>query len=131
MKQQEQNGGVKPADSETFSSHELADMVKLLRIGRNWSQEQLAEISGLTVRTIQRVERGETSSFDTRRALARAFDAPDIDCFNNPFVRITPEQAEAMTEKFKNDHIFLPAEVGTGNALLKLADIAGVPEFDS
>lgn len=130
MEQQEQSESVKP-NPQVFSPQELADMVKLLRIGRNWSQEQLAEISGLTVRTIQRVERGEASNFDTRRALARAFDAPDIDCFNNPFVRITPEQAEAMTEKFKNDHFFLPAEVGTGNALLKLAEIAGADMFHS
>ena len=46
-----------------------------------WSQETLAELSGLTVRTIQRVEAGQTSSLDTRRALARGFEIPDTDVF--------------------------------------------------
>lgn len=73
MEQQEKSDGVKP-ETQVISPQELADMVKLLRGGRNWSQEQLAEISGLTVRTIQRIERGEASNFDTRRALARARD---------------------------------------------------------
>jgi transcriptional regulator with XRE-family HTH domain len=130
MEQHEQAEGAKP-DAQLISSQELSDMVKLLRGGRNWSQEQLAEISGLTARTIQRVERGETSNFDTRRALARAFEAPDIDCFNNPFVRITPEKAEAMTEKFRKDHFFLPAALGTGSALLELAEIAEGDMFHS
>lgn len=37
---------------------ELGLCVRLFREMRQWSQEQLAEISGLNVRTIQRVEQG-------------------------------------------------------------------------
>ncbi|TDF39922.1 XRE family transcriptional regulator [Alteromonadaceae bacterium M269] len=33
--------------------------VKSLRQKSNWSQEQLAQLSGLNVRTIQRIEKGE------------------------------------------------------------------------
>ena len=36
----------------------------------HWSQEPLAEIARLNVRIIQRVEQGDSASFDTRRALA-------------------------------------------------------------
>ena len=33
-------------------------IVRKLRLQRGWSQEQLAEMSGLSTRTIQRIERG-------------------------------------------------------------------------
>lgn len=49
-------------------------LVRKLRLERAWSQETLAEISGLSVRTIQRVEHGAVPSLDTRAALAAAFD---------------------------------------------------------
>jgi transcriptional regulator with XRE-family HTH domain len=32
-----------------------------LRIQKGWSQEQLADLSGSSVRTIQRIERGHTN----------------------------------------------------------------------
>ena len=39
-----------------------------------WSQEQLAEMSGLSVRTVQRAERGKSSSLKTLKALAAVFE---------------------------------------------------------
>lgn len=48
--------------------------LKSLRLEKGWSQEQLATISGLSDRTIQRAERGETPSLETVRALAASFD---------------------------------------------------------
>lgn len=44
---------------------ELAFCFKLFRELRKWSQEQLADISGLTTRTIQRVEKGGPSPTDS------------------------------------------------------------------
>ncbi len=35
------------------------NQVKQLRLQRAWSQEQLAEMAGLSVRTIQRIENGD------------------------------------------------------------------------
>jgi len=49
-------------------------IVRKLRLERGWSQEQLAELSGLSVRTIQRIERGRTPSLETIKSLAAAFD---------------------------------------------------------
>lgn len=57
---------------------ELAVCIRMFREMRQWSQEQLAEISGLNVRTIQRVEQGLSASLHTRRALASAFEFEDI-----------------------------------------------------
>lgn len=60
----------------------LALLVRLLRRQKGWSQEILAGETGRSVRTLQRVERGDGADFDTRRALARAFGFQDIDAFN-------------------------------------------------
>lgn len=48
--------------------------IRELRLLRGWSQEQLAERSGLSVRTVQRVERGRPPGLATAQALARALD---------------------------------------------------------
>lgn len=60
----------------------LAWWVRSLRQASGWSQETLAELSGLTVRTIQRVEAGRPSGLDTRRALARGLGYDDLDVFD-------------------------------------------------
>ena len=48
--------------------------LKSLRLEKGWSQEQLATISGLSERTIQRAERGDMPSLATLRALAASFE---------------------------------------------------------
>lgn len=50
--------------------------IKNLRTQRGWSQEQLAEMTAVSVRTIQRVENGETASPETLKALASVFEVP-------------------------------------------------------
>lgn len=47
--------------------------VKSLRLDKSWSQEQLAQLSGLNVRTIQRIEKGETVGLETLKSLAAVF----------------------------------------------------------
>jgi len=47
-----------------------------LRTTRHWSQEQLAELSGLNLRTIQRLEAGAKISMESLRALAAVFEVP-------------------------------------------------------
>jgi transcriptional regulator with XRE-family HTH domain len=49
-------------------------IVKKLRVERNWSQEQVATFSGLSVRTIQRVESGQSASLETLKSLASVFE---------------------------------------------------------
>ncbi|MCG7389594.1 helix-turn-helix domain-containing protein [Pantoea sp. ACRSB] len=48
--------------------------VRALRLQRAWSQEQLAEVSGLSTRTVQRIESGERPGLETLSALAAVFD---------------------------------------------------------
>lgn len=49
-------------------------LVQTLRVKKGWTQEQLAVVAGLSVRTIQRIERGEAASAESLKALAAAFD---------------------------------------------------------
>jgi transcriptional regulator with XRE-family HTH domain len=62
-----------------MSKSELSKRVKELRSRKGLSQEQLAENSGLSLRTIQRIENGETEPRgDTLKRLMNALDAaPD------------------------------------------------------
>lgn len=54
-------------------------VVQTLRLKKGWTQEQLALVSGLSVRTIQRIEKGEAASVDSLKALAAAFDIDFLD----------------------------------------------------
>jgi len=102
---------------------ELARVVKAFRDIRSWSQEQLAEISGLSARTVQRVEDAQPSSVDTRRALARAFEADDIDLFNKPYVIPTAEQLAAEKARLEKENVTLQAvRLETGKQLAQLAE---------
>ncbi|MBK1679622.1 transcriptional regulator [Rhodocyclus tenuis] len=118
-----------------LTPEELGFVVKLYRELRQWSQEQLGEISGLSTRTIQRVEDGQASNLDTRRALARAFEIEDVDAFNKPYAIPTEEELKAAKERFEKENITLPAlPLTTGKELAGLVELASMdlstPAFD-
>ena len=85
-------------------------IVRKLRLRRGWSQDQLAEFTGVTVRTIQRIERGHKPSLETAKALAAVFEVdcstflPENDDMNHNENQHThtndenlePEEAEAL-----------------------------------
>jgi transcriptional regulator with XRE-family HTH domain len=92
--------------------------VKTFRTMQGWPQETLAELSGLQTRTIQRVERGEPSSIDTRRAIGRAFAFDDIDFFNTLKAIPSDEQMQKQKEAFDREHLLLDAHTVDGRQLL-------------
>lgn len=53
-----------------------ADTIRILRLQRAWSQEQLAGIAGISARTVQRLEQGQSAALESLKALAAAFDIP-------------------------------------------------------
>ena len=48
--------------------------IQKLRLQRGWSQQQLAELSGLSARTIQRIENGQPASAESLKSLASVFE---------------------------------------------------------
>ena len=71
-------------------------ILKQLRISRRLSQEQLAQMSGLNIRTIQRLESGANASVESQKCLAAALNV-DIDTLNQE--RITMNK---HSENWKN-----------------------------
>ena len=72
------SGGLLTFPVAETTVHNPDMQVRDMRLGRGWSQEQLAEASGLSVRTIQRIENGQPPSLASAAALARVFDV-DVD----------------------------------------------------
>lgn len=50
-----------------------SNQIRQLRESRGWSQEHLASLSGLSVRTVQRIETSGQASPESKMALAAAF----------------------------------------------------------
>lgn len=76
-------------------------IVRKLRLRKGWSQDQLAELADVSVRTIQRIERGHAPSLETARALAAVFEV-DVTTFTTEHgmskkEEIKEEEIEAMT----------------------------------
>lgn len=51
-----------------------AAKIRRWREERHWSQEHLAELAGIGLRTVQRIENGESASRESVTALAAAFN---------------------------------------------------------
>jgi len=77
-----------------------AKRIRAERERRAWSQEHLATVSGLGLRTIQRIEKTGAASFESARALAAVFEVDVAD------LRIAREEprapsASAATSRFR------------------------------
>lgn len=104
-----------------LDAQEIALLVRSSREARQWSQETLAEIAKVTVRTVQRIEAGEPSAVDSRRALAVALGYEDPDTFNRPHVIPTAEELQRQQEEFEREHLILDSVgVTTGRQLATL-----------
>ena len=82
-------------------------LIKQLRNQRAWSQDQLSLISGISHRTIQRIESSGTCSLESLRALAVAFEIEtsvlEIDC-----------EAQAHVQRRQKEKKFAYAGVSLG-----------------
>ena len=71
--------------------------LKQLREQRGWSQEQLAEIAGLSTRTVQRVEASGAASLETRMALAVALGVETAEWVDTPAPKRDPSGIDGRT----------------------------------
>ena len=109
------------ADKFRFlTPEEIGNMVRVFRTSQGWTQETLAELSGLQTRTIQRVEQGQPSSTDTRRAIARAFALDDLDYFTAQGNFPTEEEVLEQKAAFERELRLVDSQVVDGRELLAL-----------
>lgn len=83
-------------------------LIKELRQKRLLSQEQLAELCGLSLRTIQRVESGHRIGFASLRALAAEFDV------NVESLEQELNTVEKASNEFKDLPLWLRIYIGSG-----------------
>jgi len=118
------------SDWRLLTPAELARLIVNQRERRKWTQETLAEIARLTVRTIQRVESGGPSSVDTRWALARALGWQDLDIFNKAWPIPNEERLKAEAERLERETVSLTLErITTGRRLRELAEVSNAVSF--
>ena len=53
-----------------------SSLIRKYRADHLWSQDQLAQVSGLSLRTIQRLEARGSASQETIKAMAAVFEVP-------------------------------------------------------
>ena len=77
-------------------------LIQKLRLKRGWSQQQLAEASGLSVRTIQRIENGNTPSTETLKCIAAVFgvDFATLNPGETMTSTVQPERDEAEAFRY-------------------------------
>jgi transcriptional regulator with XRE-family HTH domain len=111
----------------------LAWWTRAVREASHWSQEAVAASSGLTVRTIQRIEAGRPSGVTTRRALARGlgYDNPEIffdpkfaEIISGFFREIEKISRDAMEKQFPDKIRLRVRPVRNGAELARLAELA-------
>jgi len=79
-------------------------IVRKLRLQQGWSQEQLSQCSGLSIRTISRIERGQNASVESLKALAAVFEVQVTDLtqektMNENTVKPQPVNHAIITEE--------------------------------
>ena len=92
---------------------ELAALIKGYRKLKQWSQEDLAELSTLSIEQIDEIESGLSNAPDSLRALGQAFGFADIDVLNKPIHIPTPQDFEAESSSPESEGTTLEAFVLT------------------
>ena len=76
----------------------MSIIVRKLRLQRGWTQEDVARFAGLSVRSVQRVERGQPGSLETMKALAAVFET-DVATLGNGGQEMSDTTVMAADEK--------------------------------
>ncbi len=91
-----------------------AELIKTKRVAQSWTQQHLADACGISLRTVQRVERYGNASNETAMALAAVFEIeqseivlPDI-----PVIEIETGQPITTNTQIPRAHLLLTLLLG-------------------
>lgn len=93
--------------------------LKVLREQQNLTQEELSEKSGISARTIQRIEKGKEPKGYTRRVLAKALEIEENELLYKEFEQEKPEFIE---DKKESKEVVL-----INYSFLKLINLSSIP----
>lgn len=79
--------------------------IQKLRLDRGWSQEELAMHSGISVRTIQRIENGKRASLESLKCLAAVFETSVSNLVQEKPMTNTQTSDQYFTEQAEQDAI--------------------------
>lgn len=92
-------------------------IIRKLRLQRGWSQDQLAALSDLSIRTIQRIESGHKPSIESLKSLAAVFETQVSDLQREPEMnnhanitneeQVVIDQVRAIKSFYSNVIIYL------------------------
>lgn len=85
-------------------------LIQKLRLQGGWSQEQLADLAGLNIRTIQWIEGGQSASAESLKALAAVFEV-DFSTLNTP-AKLATAAAETVAPASKGNPDTNPNSLG-------------------
>jgi transcriptional regulator with XRE-family HTH domain len=79
--------------------------IQQARIDKGWSQEELAIHSGLSVRTIQRIENGKRASLESLKCLAAVFETNVSNLVQEKSMTSTQTPSQHFVEQAEKDAI--------------------------
>lgn len=94
--------------------------LKKIREKRNLTQEELAEKSGISVRTIQRIEAGTTPKGYTLKTLAESLDVSENDLLTSKTIKEEIVIDEVIDTTEKNHSLF-------NSGLIKIINLSSLP----
>lgn len=80
-------------------------LIQKLRLQRGWSQQQLADLSGLSARTIQRIEGGQVASAESLKSLAAVFEIDFASLQPESDMNTSPDQGIHSDEALAFQHV--------------------------
>ncbi|CNF13055.1 helix-turn-helix domain-containing protein [Yersinia frederiksenii] len=100
--------------------------IRELRQARAWSQEQLAELCSLNVRTIQRVENGEQASLETLGAIAAVMDLKVSELYSSDASQQQDVPADAVDQRVLDARSAVENEMALLRQLMQAVILCGV-----
>lgn len=112
-----------------------ADKIRELRTQRGWTQEQLSEVAGISLKSVQRCEKGDPAALSTLQGLGSAFDLT-VEALLAPMEKAQPkpkgpeknqEPSRALEDGIRVHKL---TRFRSGKSLLQAVGGAGTFHFD-
>ena len=87
------------------------DKIKQLRESKAWSQSHLADVAGISLRTIQRIEKSGIASLESVKAICASYGIEAGDILKNEIEQDAIEPINSSAIKFKINRMDIKATI--------------------